>query len=358
MCTLHLDNVADAQAAVQRCRRMFDLDADPDTVEAHFADDPILAQLGSQATRACGRPGIPTVSNCSPGRCSASRCPSKGRARWPRGWSPRSASHWRSPVEGVTHTFPSAAAIAGCATSDFAMPAARARALINACEQLAVGGIVIDAGSDRDEIARQLESLPGIGPWTAELRGAASTRGPRRVLADRHRRTQRAARHRCRLVPEGRRSTRRVVATMALVCAAPPLGKSVRRRAGEMLHTITMSSPVGDLRLIAGDRGLRAILWGVGGCGPPRLDRRSRPRRGPHRRARSGGGPTRGVLRRYTARVRPSSRSSRNAVPAVGMDGAAHDSVRSHDELRRSRPVSSAIPTRPARSAPRTARTR
>jgi methylated-DNA-[protein]-cysteine S-methyltransferase len=29
------------------------------------------------------------------------------------------------------------------------------------------------------------------------------------------------------------------------------------------LHTITMESPVGELRLIAGDRGLRAILWGA-----------------------------------------------------------------------------------------------
>ena len=47
------------------------------------------------------------------------------------------------------------------------MPTARGRALINACERLAAGDIVIDAGSDRDEIRRQLESLPGIGPWTA-----------------------------------------------------------------------------------------------------------------------------------------------------------------------------------------------
>ena len=30
-----------------------------------------------------------------------------------------------------------------------------------------------------------------------------------------------------------------------------------------MLHTITMHSPVGELRLIAGERGLRAILWGA-----------------------------------------------------------------------------------------------
>jgi methylated-DNA-[protein]-cysteine S-methyltransferase len=31
----------------------------------------------------------------------------------------------------------------------------------------------------------------------------------------------------------------------------------------EMFHTITMDSPVGELRLIAGERGLRAILWGA-----------------------------------------------------------------------------------------------
>jgi methylated-DNA-[protein]-cysteine S-methyltransferase len=30
-----------------------------------------------------------------------------------------------------------------------------------------------------------------------------------------------------------------------------------------MFHTITMRSPVGELRLIAGDQGLRAVLWGV-----------------------------------------------------------------------------------------------
>jgi methylated-DNA-[protein]-cysteine S-methyltransferase len=30
-----------------------------------------------------------------------------------------------------------------------------------------------------------------------------------------------------------------------------------------MFHTVTMDSPVGELRLIAGDRGLRAILWGA-----------------------------------------------------------------------------------------------
>jgi methylated-DNA-[protein]-cysteine S-methyltransferase len=37
----------------------------------------------------------------------------------------------------------------------------------------------------------------------------------------------------------------------------------VKEKEDLMLHTVTMNSPVGTLRLIAGDRGLRAILWGV-----------------------------------------------------------------------------------------------
>ncbi len=166
MCTLHLDNVADAQAAVQRCRRMFDLDADPDTVETHFADDPILTPLVRKRSglRSPGHPdGVELLTRAVLGQ----QVSVKGARTLAARLTAAIGEPLSAPVDGITHVFPSAAAIAGCATSDFAMPAARARALINACEQLASGNIVIDAGSDRDEIAILLESLPGIGPWTA-----------------------------------------------------------------------------------------------------------------------------------------------------------------------------------------------
>ena len=166
MCTLYLDNVADAQAAVQRCRRMLDLDADPDTVETHFADDPILSTLVRKrpGMRSPGHPdGVELLTRAVLGQ----QVSVKGARTLAARLVAAIGEPLAVPVEGVTHTFPSAEAIAGCATGDFAMPAARSRALVNACEQLAVGNIVIDAGSDRDEISRQLEALPGIGPWTA-----------------------------------------------------------------------------------------------------------------------------------------------------------------------------------------------
>src|SRR4051812_27279548 len=166
MCTLHLDNVADAQAAVQRCRRMFDLDADPNTVEAHFADDPVLSPLVRKrpGLRSPGHPdGVELLTRAVLGQ----QVSVKGARTLAARLVAANGEHVTTPVDGITHIFPSAAAIAGASPTDFAMPAARGRALINVCAQLAGGDIVIDAGSDREEISHQLGSLPGIGPWTA-----------------------------------------------------------------------------------------------------------------------------------------------------------------------------------------------
>ena len=173
MCTLHLDNVADAQAAVQRCRRMFDLDADPTPSRRTSATIRSLPQLVRK------RPGLR-----SPGSSRRCRAADPGGAR-PAGLRQRGANAGDS-AGGVARRATAARRstasptsslrlprLPGASPSDFAMPAARGRALINACAQLAGSTIVIDAGSDRDEISRQLESLPGIGPWTARLRRVA-----------------------------------------------------------------------------------------------------------------------------------------------------------------------------------------
>ena len=166
MCTLHLDNVADAQAAVQRCRRMLDLDADPDTVETHFAQDRILSPLVRKrpGLRSPGHPdGVELLTRAVLGQ----QVSVKGARTLAARLVAAIGEPLSAPVDGVTHIFPSAEEIARCTPADFAMPTARARALIHACGQLAAGNIVIDAGSDRAQIALQLESLPGIGPWTA-----------------------------------------------------------------------------------------------------------------------------------------------------------------------------------------------
>jgi AraC family transcriptional regulator, regulatory protein of adaptative response / DNA-3-methyladenine glycosylase II len=165
-CTLTLDDVSDAQAAVQRTRRLLDLDCDPATIDEHLAADPLLAPLVLKrpGLRAPGHPdGTELLVRAVLGQQVSVTGARTLAARLV-------AAHGEplaEPVGGVTHVFPSAATIAGLSPHDFAMPRARGAALIEACAQVADGRIVLDAGSDRADAVASLEALKGIGPWTA-----------------------------------------------------------------------------------------------------------------------------------------------------------------------------------------------
>jgi len=166
MCSLVLDDLADVQAAVQRTRRLLDLDADPMTIDAHLSSDPLLAPL----VRA--RPGLR-----APGHLDGTELLVRAvlgqqvTVTAARTLATRLvAAHGEAlttPVGEVTHLFPSAATVAALAPCDFAMPAARGRALIDACAAIADGRVVLDAGSDRADAVEVMQTVRGIGPWTA-----------------------------------------------------------------------------------------------------------------------------------------------------------------------------------------------
>ena len=152
----------DLAPAVTRCRRLLDLDADPEAVDAVLAADPALAEtvakepgvrvpgavdgfeiavravVGQQISvaaarrralaklvaaagrRACRLPGCRRTACCAlPGRRvrDARRAPGDAARRWPPPWST---------------------------------------------------GLQLDGGSDRAEVRDALLALPGIGPWTAD----------------------------------------------------------------------------------------------------------------------------------------------------------------------------------------------
>ncbi len=173
-CTLRLDVVADLQAAVQRCRRLLDLDADPVAVDRALSADAVLAPLVERT------PGLR-----SPGavdgfellvRAILGQQVSVAGARTVAG---RLCEHVGEPAgehvgddsggEDVPWLlFPSAAALATIDPDLLPMPMARRRALIGACTAVADGTVSIDPGVDRAELAARLVSLPGIGPWTAQ----------------------------------------------------------------------------------------------------------------------------------------------------------------------------------------------
>ena len=165
-CALTLDDVADAQAAVQRTRRLLDLDCDPATIRDQLAADPLLAPL-VQKRPGLRAPGHPDGTELLVRAVLGQQVSVAGARTLASRLVAAHGEPLAKPVGGVTHAFPSAATIAGLSPTDFAMPRARGAALIDACAKIADGTLVLDAGSDRAEAVAALQAVRGIGPWTA-----------------------------------------------------------------------------------------------------------------------------------------------------------------------------------------------
>ncbi|MGB8861037.1 MAG: DNA-3-methyladenine glycosylase 2 family protein [Ilumatobacteraceae bacterium] len=165
-CALQLDDVADAQAAVQRTRRLLDLDCDPAMIREHLGNDPLLAPL-LEKRPGLRAPGHPDGTELLVRAVLGQQVSVAGARTLAARLVVAHGCPLAEAVGGVTHVFPSASTIAGLGPEDFAMPRARGAALIDACARVADGTIVLDAGSDRAEAVAALEALKGIGPWTA-----------------------------------------------------------------------------------------------------------------------------------------------------------------------------------------------
>jgi len=165
-CELRLADLRDLTTAVQRCRRLLDLDADTEPICAVLGEDPLLAPL----VAACpGRrvPGQVDGDELAV-RAVLGQQVSVAAARR---LNTRLVAAYGKPLEQpdaeLTHCFPSAATLAGVDPADLPMPRARGRALVGLAAALAGGEISLDPGADRERTYAQLVALPGIGPWTA-----------------------------------------------------------------------------------------------------------------------------------------------------------------------------------------------
>ena len=176
--TLRLDDLRDLTAAVSRCRRLLDLDADPVAIDGLLGDDPLLRPL---VTATPGRRVPGTVDGAELAfRAIIGQQVSVAGARTVTGQLVAAAGPRLAVADGpVTHLFPSPDDAPRC------QPTLRCR-----CRRRAGGrsepwrrrwskGLVsLDPGADPAELAARLQAVPGIGDWTAGYVAMRALRDP------------------------------------------------------------------------------------------------------------------------------------------------------------------------------------
>ena len=169
---LHLGDLRDLTAAVTKCRRLLDLDADPVGREA------VLRSAGGLTDLLDRYPGLRI-----PGTVDAFEV--AVRAVLGQQVSLRAGSRITAlltaergtpvadPAGSLTHAFPASAQMAASPLR-LPMPATRNATLDRLAIAVASGDITLDAASDPLETAALLQQIPGIGRWTTDyirLRG-------------------------------------------------------------------------------------------------------------------------------------------------------------------------------------------
>ncbi|MGW2779711.1 DNA-3-methyladenine glycosylase 2 family protein [Streptomyces populi] len=148
---LYLTDLRDLTTAVQRLRRLFDLDADPHAVDARLGADARLGPL------VAARPGLRSPGAADPDELAVRALVGKAEAER---LVLRYGKRLDAECETLTRLFPEAAVLAE------AEPGGPLGALTAA---LADGTLRLDPGADREEARVALLALPGMDEGTAAV---------------------------------------------------------------------------------------------------------------------------------------------------------------------------------------------
>lgn len=166
LCTLHLSDLRDVGPAVERCRRLADLDADPTGVHEVLRGD---ADLAADLVRHPGLrvPGSPDGFELAASAVLGQQVTLAAARRLTARLVQVAGDPLPQPDGGLTHLFPTPQAVAAAGPDVVPGPRSRGRSLVSLAEAVADGRVVLDRGAPREDVTAALLALPGIGPWTA-----------------------------------------------------------------------------------------------------------------------------------------------------------------------------------------------
>jgi AraC family transcriptional regulator of adaptative response / DNA-3-methyladenine glycosylase II len=174
---LQLEDLRDLGGAVERCRRLLDLDADPSAIDDTLRSDPLLAPW-VKALPGIRVPGHVDGAELAVRAVLGQQVTIGAAKRLGEKLVAAYGEPLASPSGSLTHLFPTPAALAEGGFGALGMPAPRRAALVELAGLLEQGALVLDPGADRDEARERLLAVPGIGPWTASYVGMRALRDP------------------------------------------------------------------------------------------------------------------------------------------------------------------------------------
>jgi AraC family transcriptional regulator of adaptative response / DNA-3-methyladenine glycosylase II len=167
-CVLSLDDFRDLSTAIARCRRLLDLDADPEAIIDFLSTD---RDLGVLVAKQPGQRIPRTVDEHELAiRAVIGQQVSMKAARTHTARIVKAhGTPITDPAGGLTHVFPAVDQLIELCPATLAFPKSRQRSVIGLIEAIAHGTVILSAGSDWERARYQLLELPGIGPWTTEV---------------------------------------------------------------------------------------------------------------------------------------------------------------------------------------------
>lgn len=174
---LEVTSLADVAPAVNRVRRLLDLDADPVAVDAALSTDPQLAPLVKST------PGIRVPGAVDPHELLVRAIVGqqisvvRATAHLER-LVEMAGSHWVSSVPGLNRLFPTPSEIIEHVPlpvdgrpldpeRPLRLPGRSIRTVVSCARAFADGELDLNVGANPEVLRAQLLAQPGIGPWTA-----------------------------------------------------------------------------------------------------------------------------------------------------------------------------------------------
>jgi AraC family transcriptional regulator of adaptative response / DNA-3-methyladenine glycosylase II len=155
---------------VARVRNQFDLDANPEMIAEHLADDPLLARQ-IEKTPGLRVPGAFDVFELAMRAVLGQQISVAGATTLSGRLVHRFGDDVDTPFIGVTKHFPSSDQLAQAGTADIAaigIPATRAETIRNLAQFAAQNGLQWKPGTPLNDVVAHLKTVRGIGEWTAQ----------------------------------------------------------------------------------------------------------------------------------------------------------------------------------------------